>query len=98
MGLDEAVASRGGQRVEDGCRELVARRVEPASFAQSGVGERHASNARIAVRSGDDDEALRLEAAEQAAEIPRVEPEPSTELAHVGAALADLPQQARGAE
>jgi len=76
---DEALAARLAQRLEKRAGELVAATLEQIAFGTSGRREACRADALVVLARFDPDELGGLEGAEKAAEIARVEVEPSAD-------------------
>ena len=86
---------QGGEEPTGG---VLGASIEALPFPPPGLGEHGAALAAVGRVSDDADEALLLELAQQPAEVARVQPEASPQLADAGSAAADLEQQTRRPE
>src|SRR5829696_8973685 len=96
--VDLACTLRVAQRREQGPGQLVAARVDQLALRPACVGQADGTDPFVRRVRLDDDEAVRLERANEPAEVARVQVEPAAQGAQVRRAVPDLPQHARGAE
>ena len=86
------------ERFQEPAREVVA---QPVDLGNLGVARRRATDdphPTVGFERANGHETITLEAAQQAAEVSRVERQPRPQSAHIGSVRSDLPQQPRGAE
>ncbi len=95
---DEPLAFRHAEWIEERPGKLVAPQVELAALDSATLGETGDANPAVGLAALDRDEAGRLERAEKAAQVARVEAQARAQRTHVAPRPPDLPQHARLSE